>query len=160
MSSQQQRSPELEALLQEIDQLHQAAQLPEKKHAIIGKIVGGRFRLDEQIDLRRHLQSKLFAPARASRKSKLLSELQQAEEDLRRQCQLSNVNTDKLVDSDSKLGRIKRSQETIAQEIIKTRHLIRRKKKLEFREEMYLIGALVVFLAVCAYVVLDRLGLL
>jgi hypothetical protein len=152
------RDRKSEALMGEISDLQKKGELVKNKHMIVSRIVHGDFTSEERVRLRRHFQKKLFKSVE-SPKSEAIGHLQQTEEELKRQCQLGGANVDKVIETDGKLSRIKKAQEKLSEEISRTRSLIQTKKKPEFREDMYLIGLVILFMSICLYVLVDRLGL-
>ncbi|OAG31353.1 hypothetical protein NEDG_01831 [Nematocida displodere] len=129
--------------------------LKKEKAAIIGKIAHGAFTDEEQMLLRTELQRTLMESV--EKRSKAIEELQGTEEEIKRQCAVTSTVAKKLAESDGKLCKIKKGQETITGEMAKAYAIIQKRQKNEYKEDFIFFGALAVFFAICVFVLIDRL---
>ncbi|EIJ89747.1 hypothetical protein NEPAR06_2233 [Nematocida parisii] len=142
-----------EELLTEIKTLP-ISQIKKNKSALIGRIIQGKFNELEQIELRRELQKRFINDL--ERKDKQESEMEKAESEIKKQCDVSVQASKKLAESDGKLSKIKRSQERISEEMKKAESTLQKKKSKEMREEFLFIGAFGVFFSICSYILIDK----
>ncbi|KAI5167568.1 hypothetical protein NEIG_02495 [Nematocida sp. ERTm5] len=142
-----------EELLTEIKTLP-ISQIKKNKSALIGRIIQGKFNELEQIELRRELQKRFINDL--ERKDRQESEMEKAESEIKKQCDVSVQASKKLAESDGKLSKIKRSQERISEEMKKAESTLQKKKSKEMREEFLFIGAFGVFFSICSYILIDK----
>ncbi|KAI5180311.1 hypothetical protein NEOKW01_0615 [Nematocida sp. AWRm80] len=148
-------SPNVNGLFQKISTMP-IDSLKKNKNSIISQILKSKYTPEEQVTLRKELQRRLIESTEKT--NKIIMELQSTENEIKYQCSFTSDISKKLVESDSKLSKIKRSQELITQEMQKAQKILQQKKQTELKEELFLLGALGIFLATCIYVLINRLA--
>ncbi|KAH9386234.1 uncharacterized protein NEMAJ01_1130 [Nematocida major] len=143
-----------EEILKEIKEL-EISELKKSKHAIISRIVRGKFPEEDQIELRRELQ-KRFIKESEGKEEKHEAELAGTEEEIKKQCATTTHAAKKLAESDGKLCKVKRSQEKISEEMKKAEASLQKKKTKQFKEEILFLGAFGLFFGICCYILMDK----
>lgn len=144
-----------ENLLREIESMPHE-QVKRDRPGIIQQIIHGSYSEREKINLRMELQKRLLEENKETLSGGIAG-LEATDNALSVQCDISSVVTKKLIESDSKVLRIRGGQEKLAEEMNRVSATIQKRKKKEFREEILFIGSLGLFIVICVYVLLRRL---